>query len=104
MPAIKAPATVLVTGASGFIAAWVCKTLLEGGYSVRLVLLVSSVCYSSTKGIPTRSGTVRSTSKGEYLVNLFKSYQGRFKYVIVKEMAEVDTAINTFNPKDHSVF
>ncbi|KAF8601441.1 D-lactaldehyde dehydrogenase [Ceratobasidium sp. AG-I] len=88
MPAIKAPATVLVTGASGFIAAWVCKTLLEAGYTV--------------------CGTVRSTSKGEYLVNLFKSYDDRFKYVIVKEMAEdgafdeavkgVDAVVHTASP------
>lgn len=35
MPAIKAPATVLVTGANGFIGAWVCKALLDAGYTVR---------------------------------------------------------------------
>ena len=52
MPAIKAPATVLVTGkfesyvsetpnlilllgANGFYGTWVSKTLLEAGYSVR---------------------------------------------------------------------
>lgn len=68
MPAIKAPATVLVTGASGFIAVWVCKTFLEAGYTVR--------------------GTVRSAGKGDYLANLFKSYGDKFQYVIVKDIAE----------------
>lgn len=68
MPAIKAPATVLVTGASGFIAVWVCKALLEAGYTVR--------------------GTVRSTSKGDYLVNLFKPYGDKFRYVIVEDIAK----------------
>ncbi|KAG8773873.1 methylglyoxal reductase (NADPH-dependent) gre2 [Ceratobasidium sp. 428] len=66
MPAIKAPATVLVTGASGFVAVWVCKILLEAGYTVR--------------------GTVRSTSKGEYLVKQLKS--DRFSYVIVENIAK----------------
>ncbi|CAE6401041.1 unnamed protein product [Rhizoctonia solani] len=68
MTAIKAPATVLVTGASGFIAVWVVKTFLEAGYSVR--------------------GTVRSTPKGDYLVDLFKSYGDKFQYVIVEDIAK----------------
>ncbi|KAG8843534.1 methylglyoxal reductase (NADPH-dependent) gre2 [Tulasnella sp. 330] len=34
MAPVLAPAKVLVTGASGFIAAWVCKTLLDHGYHV----------------------------------------------------------------------
>ncbi|CAE6433013.1 unnamed protein product [Rhizoctonia solani] len=68
MTAIKTPATVLVTGASGFIAVWVVKTFLEAGYSVR--------------------GTVRSTSKGDYLVDLFKSYGDKFQYVIVEDIAK----------------
>lgn len=33
-------------------------------------------------------GTVRSTSKGEYLQNLFKD-EGDFQYAIVKDMGEV---------------
>ncbi|KAB5594063.1 NADPH-dependent aldehyde reductase ARI1 [Ceratobasidium theobromae] len=68
MPAIKAPATVLVTGANGFIAVWVCKTFLDAGYTVR--------------------GTVRSASKGDYLVNLFKSYGDKFQYVVVEDIAK----------------
>jgi len=34
MPAVTPPAKVLVTGASGFIAVWVVKALLEKGYKV----------------------------------------------------------------------
>ncbi|KAG8762782.1 methylglyoxal reductase (NADPH-dependent) gre2 [Ceratobasidium sp. 428] len=87
MPAVKAPSIVLVTGwvlcsygsvrnylttdahhigASGFVAVWVCKILLESGYTVR--------------------GTVRSTSKGEYLVKQLKS--DRFSHVIVEDIAK----------------
>ncbi|KEP48769.1 NADPH-dependent aldehyde reductase [Rhizoctonia solani 123E] len=68
MPAIKTDDTVLVTGASGFIAVWVCQYLLEAGYKVK--------------------GTVRSASKGDYLVNLFKPYGDKFKYVIVEDMSK----------------
>jgi len=66
MPAIKPGSLVLVTGASGFIAAHVCSVLLTNGYKVR--------------------GTVRSTEKGEYLKNLFKGV-GDFEYVIVEDIA-----------------
>jgi len=67
MPAIHAPTKVLVTGASGYLAVWVVKHLLEHKFSVR--------------------GTVRSPSKGEYLCNLFdKDYPGRFEYVIVEDI------------------
>ncbi|KAG8935186.1 methylglyoxal reductase (NADPH-dependent) gre2 [Tulasnella sp. 417] len=68
MPAVPPPAKVLVTGASGFIAAWVVKTLLEKGYVV--------------------VGTVRSDSKGKYLQNLFKDHGDRFSYVIVEDIAK----------------
>lgn len=67
MPAIKPGSTVLVSGASGFIAAHLCQTLLSKGYKVR--------------------GTVRSESKGKYLVDLFKGL-GDFEYVIVEDIAE----------------
>ncbi|ELU41848.1 D-lactaldehyde dehydrogenase [Rhizoctonia solani AG-1 IA] len=69
MTAIKAPATVLVTGASGFIAVWVVKTFLEEGYTVS-------------------RGTVRSASKGDYLTDLFKNYGDKFQYVIVEDIAK----------------
>ncbi|KAI0260559.1 NAD-P-binding protein [Gloeopeniophorella convolvens] len=67
MPAVSAPAKVLVTGASGFLAAWVVKALLEAGYAVR--------------------GTVRSASKGEHLKALFGG-KGDFEIVIVEDMTK----------------
>ncbi|CAE6468501.1 unnamed protein product [Rhizoctonia solani] len=66
MPSIIAPATVLVTGANGFIGSWVCKTFLENGYHVR--------------------GTVRSSYKGEYLSEIFKEYGERFVCDIVEDI------------------
>ncbi|KIO32657.1 hypothetical protein M407DRAFT_212638 [Tulasnella calospora MUT 4182] len=68
MPAVLPPAKVLVTGASGFIGAWVAKALLERGFTV--------------------IGTVRSEPKGEYLKTLFKQYENQFSYAIVPDVAE----------------
>ncbi|CCM04250.1 uncharacterized protein FIBRA_06417 [Fibroporia radiculosa] len=59
---------VLVTGANGFVAAWVARKLLEQGYSVR--------------------GTVRSINKGKYLQNLLSSYGDRFETVIVENITK----------------
>lgn len=88
MPAVQAPATVLVSGASGFIAAWIIKTLLEQGFDVR--------------------GTVRSSSKGDHLVNLFKDYEAKFSYVLVEDISldgafdeavkGIDAIIHTASP------
>jgi len=64
MPAISS-GKVLVSGASGFIAVWVVKRLLEEGYSVR--------------------GTVRSKSKGDFLSKLFGN---KFEYVIVEDISK----------------
>jgi nucleoside-diphosphate-sugar epimerase len=69
MPAVEPKSKVLVTGASGFIAAWIVKILLERGFRVW--------------------GTVRSVSKGDYLVNLFKAHANRFEYVVVEDIAVV---------------
>ncbi|KAH7104768.1 NAD(P)-binding protein [Auriculariales sp. MPI-PUGE-AT-0066] len=69
MPAVPPPAIVLVTGASGFLGAHVCRTFLARGYQVR--------------------GTVRSPPKGDYLRNLFEAeFPGAFTYVIVKDISE----------------
>ncbi|KDQ17955.1 hypothetical protein BOTBODRAFT_29272 [Botryobasidium botryosum FD-172 SS1] len=88
MPAVQAPATVLVSGASGFIAAWIIKTLLDQGFDVR--------------------GTVRSSSKGDQLVKLFKDYGSKFSYVLVEDISldgafdeavkGVDAIIHTASP------
>jgi nucleoside-diphosphate-sugar epimerase len=54
MPTLQPGAKVLVTGAHGYIAVWVVRTLLEQGYAVR--------------------GTVRSEAKGAHLKILFDKY------------------------------
>lgn len=73
MPAV-ASGKILVSGTSGFIGAWVARTLLEKGYTVR--------------------GTVRSDAKGEYLKKLFASYgEGKFEYVIVKDIEAVSAIL-----------
>jgi hypothetical protein len=71
MPTIDPPAKILVTGASGFIACWIIKTLLGRGYAVR--------------------GTVRSLKKGEHLQKLFTEYHdgGKFELVVVEDIAKV---------------
>ncbi|OCF75587.1 hypothetical protein I204_04444 [Kwoniella mangroviensis CBS 8886] len=68
MPAVPPGSLILVTGASGFIASHVAKAFLDEGYNVR--------------------GTVRSASKGDYLVILFKNTKGKFEYVIVGDIAK----------------
>ncbi|KAF8506198.1 hypothetical protein BU17DRAFT_57840 [Hysterangium stoloniferum] len=70
MPSVQPGSRVLVTGASGFVATWVVKTLLEQGFLVR--------------------GTVRSETKGDYLRKLFASYGEKFDYVIVEDISKVN--------------
>lgn len=87
MPAITAPAKVLVSGANGFIAVWVVRTLLEHGYSVR--------------------GTVRSESKGTHLLNLFKDevLNGKFELVIVPDITAYgafDDAVKGVDAIEHT--
>ncbi|KAF8580286.1 D-lactaldehyde dehydrogenase [Ramaria rubella] len=88
MPAIKPGSKVLVTGASGFIAAWIIKTLLEQKFYVR--------------------GTVRSVGKGNYLRNIYNEYAGCFEYIVTGDMAKegafdeavkgMDAVIHTASP------
>ena len=68
MPAIHA-GKVLVTGASGYIAVWVLKALLDRGFPVR--------------------GTVRSESKRAVLEEVFRTYGARLECVIVEDIAKV---------------
>ncbi|KAF8155219.1 NAD-P-binding protein [Mycena galopus ATCC 62051] len=65
MPAITS-GKVLVSGANGFVAAWVVQTLLEHGFSVR--------------------GTVRSAEKGAHLVKLFAPYGDKFELAVVPDI------------------
>ncbi|KAF9257411.1 D-lactaldehyde dehydrogenase [Marasmius fiardii PR-910] len=77
MPALQRSSTsprplVLVTGTTGYIGAWVARYLLEHGYDVR--------------------GTVRSTSKGQGLLEIFQKLpgysrsMGKFHFVIVEDI------------------
>ncbi|WVQ81863.1 hypothetical protein IAT38_003990 [Cryptococcus sp. DSM 104549] len=68
MPAVQPGSLVLVTGASGYIAAHTVDVLLKEGFNVR--------------------GTVRSKSKGDYLANLFIDAKAKFEYAIVGDIAE----------------
>ncbi|KAH9918740.1 NAD-P-binding protein [Epithele typhae] len=87
MPAI-ASGKVLVTGANGYIAAWIVKYFLEAGFSVR--------------------GTVRDVSKGAHLMDVFSSYGDKLEFVAVEDMtqddafyaaaAAVDAIVHTASP------
>ena len=66
---VQPGAKVLVTGANGYIAIWVVKTLLEQGYAVR--------------------GTVRSPEKGNHLTSMFKKYGNKFELAIVEDITKV---------------
>lgn len=68
MPIINSTDKVLVTGANGYIALWIVKTLLERGNSVR--------------------AAVRSESKGTPLQELFKSYGSKLEITIVPDMTK----------------
>ena len=69
MPAIT-KGKVLVTGANGYIAMWVVKSLLDKGFSVR--------------------GTVRSESKVAYLKDTFSSFGDKFEVVVVPDITKVN--------------
>jgi nucleoside-diphosphate-sugar epimerase len=71
MPSINPPAKALVTGANGYIAAWIVQTPLEQGYNVL--------------------GTVRSASKGEHLKRLFSAYGDKFELAVVEDITKVRT-------------
>jgi nucleoside-diphosphate-sugar epimerase len=61
---------VLVTGASGYIASWVCLYLLEQGFTIR--------------------GTTRNEKKGQWMKDMYKSRgHDKFDYVIVSDLENV---------------
>ncbi|KAJ2978537.1 hypothetical protein NUW54_g11273 [Trametes sanguinea] len=74
MPAVTS-GKVLVTGANGYIATWIVKTLLDAGFAVR--------------------GTVRSESKTKHLRDLFKSAGDRLELVVVDNITKVRDAPRT---------
>ncbi|KAI0635009.1 NAD-P-binding protein [Trametes polyzona] len=87
MPAVTS-GKVLLTGANGYIAVWVAKSLLDAGFSVR--------------------GTVRSESKATHLRKLFASARDKFEVVTVEDItkagafdahvADVDAIAHTASP------
>ncbi|KAK7472032.1 hypothetical protein VKT23_000143 [Stygiomarasmius scandens] len=85
MPTVPAGSKVLVTGASGFIAVQLVKSLLEKGYVVR--------------------GTVRSEGKGKFLKDLFKSYGNKLETVVVADMSAdgaFDEAVKDVDAVEHT--
>jgi hypothetical protein len=71
MPYVKKGSKVLVSGANGFLAMWVVRTLLERGFTVR--------------------GTVRTEDKGKFMIEYFKSlgYGDKLEVVVVDDIVKV---------------
>lgn len=69
MPVVAPGAKVLVTGANGYIAMWLVRTLLEKGYRVR--------------------ATVRSESKSRHLSEYFKKFGDKLEFVVISDIAKV---------------
>ncbi|KAJ7731808.1 NAD-P-binding protein [Mycena maculata] len=84
MPAIST-GKVLVSGANGYIAVWVVRTLLEHGFSVR--------------------GAVRSADKGKHLDKLFAPYGDRFERITVPDITQdgaFDEAVKGVDAIEHT--
>lgn len=72
MTVVSSPSKILVTGANGYVAAWLVRLLLEQGYTVR--------------------GTVRSADKAKHLVEYFEKRgfgSDKFEVVIVDDITKV---------------
>jgi nucleoside-diphosphate-sugar epimerase len=70
MPSVEKGSKILVSGANGYIAMWIVRTLLERGFPVR--------------------GTVRTEDKGKFLIEYFKSlgYGDKFEVVVVADITK----------------
>ncbi|THU84023.1 D-lactaldehyde dehydrogenase [Dendrothele bispora CBS 962.96] len=85
MPTVPVGGKVLVSGANGYIAAWLVRTLLQQGYIVR--------------------GTVRSEEKAGFLRNLFKDYGEKFEVFIVSDITAdgaFDEAVKGMDAIEHT--
>ena len=71
MPSLDKGSKVLVSGANGYIAMWIVRTLLERGFTVR--------------------GTVRTEDKGKFMIEYFRSlgYGDKFEVVVVDGIEKV---------------
>jgi nucleoside-diphosphate-sugar epimerase len=92
MPVVAPESKILVTGCNGYIAAWIVRTLLKRGYTIR--------------------GTVRSRDKGEKLKEIMNGlglgFGDKFEYVLVPDITQegafdeavkgVDAIIHTASP------
>ena len=76
MPTVNKGSKVLVSGANGYLAMWVVRTLLERGFSVR--------------------GTVRTEDKGESMKEYFKSlgYGDEVEVVVVDDIEKVGDLVS----------
>lgn len=78
MPAFSTTGTILVTGANGFLAAWMVRTLLDRGHHV--------------------VGTVRTARTGEALKKQFLEKEGKkaelFEYAIIPDLSAVCVTIH----------
>ncbi|KZP17065.1 NAD(P)-binding protein [Athelia psychrophila] len=85
MPNLQPPAKVLVSGANGFVAIWVVRTLLEKGYAVR--------------------GTVRSANKGNHLKEIFAEYGDNLEVLVVEDITKegaFDAAVKGVDTIEHT--
>ena len=75
MPSVDKGSKVLVSGANGYIAMWIVRTLLERGFAVR--------------------GAVRTEEKGKFMIEYFKSlgYGDKFEVVIVDDITKVGNCL-----------
>lgn len=73
MPTIKKGDKVLVSGANGYIAMWVVRSLLERGYAVR--------------------GTVRSAAKAKFVEEYFAGlgYADKLETVVIEDIIKVSS-------------
>lgn len=84
MPTITS-GKVLVSGANGYVALWVVRSLLEHGYSVR--------------------ATVRSESKGTHLRKIFASYSEKLELIVVPDITAAgafDEAVQGVDAIEHT--
>lgn len=85
MPTITKDAKVLVTGANGFLAAWIVDLLLKAGYRVR--------------------ATVRSEDKAAPLRTKYAGYGDKFEIALVPDMAvkgAYDEAVKDVDAIEHT--
>lgn len=78
MPAVPAGSKILVTGANGFVAMWVVRTLLQSGYRVR--------------------GTIRSDDKGDFIKQYFSEFGDKLELSTVPDIEKVRLHLHRMYP------